>query len=428
VVINTNIGAMGALEASRSCFISSGLAMERLSSGLKINRGADDPSGLAISKGMEAQIRGANVAATNIQDGINLMRTQEGALLEILDMLKRARDLSVRAANEATLSTADLARIDSEIKSIIDGVDQIAETTTFNTKHVLLGNPVTTSSDLEFEVVWWVANVDLDIHIIQPDGAHAWWANQNPTGNGEIDVDDTDGSSGPADPAVEHYNVASGAALTGDYELWINYYSGGAMPPVVNATVTVSMYRGTAYEDIQTFNVNVPYQAGDAPWGYDDAVGPYGEVFAGSYSWSPLSTASTANMHIGADNKECYVFEHEFFESRRGALGVATVSAASSAAAAASIDSLDSGIQTVLNYLATIGERERRLNHALDDLKTSVINLSAANSRIEDADIASEASRLAVANILSQMSVKALDYSSNVSKSALELLNRSLGN
>jgi len=424
--INTNIGAMGSLAAIRTCFMSSGLAMERLSSGLKINRGVDDPCGLAISKGMEAQIRGGNVAATNIQDGINLLRTQEGGLLEILDLLKRARDLSVRAANEATLSAADLARIDSEIKSIIDGVDQIAESTTFNTKHVLLGNPVTTSSDLEFEVIWWVANVDLDIHIIQPDGAHAWYANLNPTGNGEIDIDDTNGSSGPADPAVEHYNVASGAALPGDYELWINYYSGGVMHPNVTATVTVSMYRGTAFEDIQTFNVNVPYQANNAPWGGNDAVGPYGEVFVGSYSWSPLATASTADFQIGADNKGCFTFEHEFFESRSGALGIGTVSAASSAAAAASIDSLDSGIQTVLNYLATIGEREMRLNYALDDLKTSIINLTAANSRIEDADIAVEASILAKANILGQMSTQALDDSYAISKSALDLLNQSL--
>jgi len=112
---------------------------EKLSSGLQINRAADDPSGMAISTGMKAVIGGMNMAIINTQEGISMLQTTDGAAAEIGDLLLRGRDLSVRAANEATLTVDDLNRIQIEIDSIITEVDQIANGVTFNTMPLLAG-------------------------------------------------------------------------------------------------------------------------------------------------------------------------------------------------------------------------------------------------------------------------------------------------
>ncbi len=112
---------------------------EKLSSGLQINRAADDPSGMAISTGMKSVIGGLSMAILNAQEGITMLQTTDGAAAEIGDLLQRGRDLAVRAANEATLSDDDLDRIQIEIDSIIDEVDQIANAVTYNTYELLTG-------------------------------------------------------------------------------------------------------------------------------------------------------------------------------------------------------------------------------------------------------------------------------------------------
>ncbi len=133
-VINTNISGMVGLNNLRLTNLGLKTSLERLSSGLKINSASDDPSGLAIAKGMEAQIGGIEVAIQNAEDGINLIETADGALSETHDILMRMRDLAVRAANEATLTSDDLARLDSEYASLQSEIDRKAHAITFNTK------------------------------------------------------------------------------------------------------------------------------------------------------------------------------------------------------------------------------------------------------------------------------------------------------
>ena len=133
-VINTNISGMVGLNNLRLTNLGLKTSLERLSSGLKINSAADDPSGLAIAKGMEAQIGGIETAIQNCEDGINLIETADGALSETHDILMRMRDLAVRAANEATLTSDDLARLDSEYASLQSEIDRKAHAITFNTK------------------------------------------------------------------------------------------------------------------------------------------------------------------------------------------------------------------------------------------------------------------------------------------------------
>ena len=111
-------------------------AMERLSSGLRINRGADDPSGLAISEGMRARLGGLSTAIQNLQDTINMIRTAGSAVEEVTQMTHRIRDLAVRGANEATLTAEDRRRIQDEIDSLKAGINQVGTNTTFNSKHI----------------------------------------------------------------------------------------------------------------------------------------------------------------------------------------------------------------------------------------------------------------------------------------------------
>ena len=124
----------------RMRFLEEKTATERLSSGLQINHSADDPSGLAIASSNRAIIGGLDTAIGNVQDGIKMLRTADGALAEIGGLVQRGRDIAVRAANEATLSSADLDRLQAEIDNeITPGINQIANTTTYNTKYLING-------------------------------------------------------------------------------------------------------------------------------------------------------------------------------------------------------------------------------------------------------------------------------------------------
>ncbi|WP_017756420.1 flagellin N-terminal helical domain-containing protein [Calidifontibacillus oryziterrae] len=113
-------------------------SMERLSTGLRINRAADDPAGLAISEKMRAQIRGLNQAARNAQDGISLIQTAEGALNETHAILQRIRELTVQAGND-TNSEAEREAIQTEINLLLEEIQQISDSTEFNTQPLLNG-------------------------------------------------------------------------------------------------------------------------------------------------------------------------------------------------------------------------------------------------------------------------------------------------
>lgn len=136
--INHNISALNTWKVLGSTDGSMSKSLEKLSSGLRINRAADDAAGLAISEKMRAQVNGLNQAVRNAQDGISLIQTAEGALNETHSVLQRMRELSVQAAN-ATLVTSDRAKIRTEMQSLLKEVERIATTTEFNTKKLLNG-------------------------------------------------------------------------------------------------------------------------------------------------------------------------------------------------------------------------------------------------------------------------------------------------
>ncbi len=137
--INTNITAMNALRGLGLTTEAFATSLERLSSGLRINRGADDPAGLIISENMRAQMVGLAQAATNAQDAANLLKTAEGALTEVHNLLRTMRQLAVQASNTGVNDQTALQATQTQIRSALDSLNRIAEQTQFGTKKLLDG-------------------------------------------------------------------------------------------------------------------------------------------------------------------------------------------------------------------------------------------------------------------------------------------------
>jgi flagellin len=141
--VNNNIAAFNAYRNLNTTDGAMSKSLEKLSSGLRINRAADDAAGLAISEGLRSQIGGLKVAVRNAQDGISVVQTAEGALTETHSILQRMRDLAVQAANDGALSNTDKAKADAEFQDLMDELDDIASKTSFNGTKLLDGTYTT---------------------------------------------------------------------------------------------------------------------------------------------------------------------------------------------------------------------------------------------------------------------------------------------
>jgi flagellin len=137
--INHNLNALNAWRNLGSANTSMGKSLEKLSSGLRINRAGDDAAGLAISEKMRGQIRGLDMATKNAQDGISLIQTAEGALTESHSMLQRMRELAVQSANDTNVD-ADRTALQSEVTQLSAEIDRISDNTEFNTQNLLNGS------------------------------------------------------------------------------------------------------------------------------------------------------------------------------------------------------------------------------------------------------------------------------------------------
>ena len=139
MVVQHNLTAMNSSRMLNITTSTQAKSTEKLSSGYKINRAADDAAGLAISEKMRRQIRGLTQASANAQDGISCVQTAEGALTEVHDMLQRMNELAVKAAN-GTQTSADRGYINQEVQALVSEIDRVASTTTFNEKNLLDGS------------------------------------------------------------------------------------------------------------------------------------------------------------------------------------------------------------------------------------------------------------------------------------------------
>jgi flagellin len=378
--VNNNIAA---LNAYRNLSITDGQmskSLEKLSSGFRINRAADDAAGLAISEGLRSQIGGLKVAVRNTQDGISVVQTAEGALTETTSILQRMRDLSVQAANDGGLNPDAKSNIQKEMTQLKSELTRISDTTKFNGSKLLDGNFAA-----KFQVG---ANSGESIDVAVGTAMSA-------AGLGVDTVDVTTG--GPQwtfDPHAVDYadTTAGGPTITVDVK------SSGAR------TLDLTGWDVAGTADAASKNQAILQTAFDKELGssgFSVKVGNYGEITA-----SGPTGAVTADLDIAG----------------AGVTGTATFNATAASGASAGIDAIDLAIKTVSSTRADLGAIQNRFDHTINNLNVAVENLTASDSRIRDADMAQEMVQFTRNQILSQAGTAMLAQANQASQGVLSLL------
>ena len=348
MIINHNITALNTHRQLSSANNAQANSMEKLSSGLRINKASDDAAGLSISEKMRGQIRGLEQASANAQDGISLMQTAEGALNETHDILQRMRELSVQAANDTNTDT-DRGELQKEMDQLIEEIDRIGNTTEFNTKKLLDGGLSGTSATTE------------GVKVNNTDASFA-----------------SVGLTTPGTSADNTYNVKvtgvardAAGAVTG-YDLsWED-----------KAGVTGSATNVVAGADqvIGAFTVELG-AAGSMKVG-DELT------FTGSTSTFD-NTDTSLSLQIGANSSQ--TINVGISDMRAGALKVDGLDVTSSQSAQAAITVINDAIESVSSERSKLGASQNRLDHTINNLNTSAENLTSAESRIRDVDYAEAA-------------------------------------
>jgi flagellin len=387
--INQNIAAMNAY---RNLSVTDGQmakSLEKLSSGFRINRAADDAAGLAISEGLRSQVGGLKVAVRNTQDGISVVQTAEGALTETHSILQRMRDLAVQGSNDGGLDANAKSNIQSEMGQLKDELDRIAKTTTFNGSKLLDGNYTGT-----FQVG---ANAGETISV----GIGSSGSGMDAAGLGIAGVDVTKAATGAV--AASHTNAAAGTAGV------VTTTSGGL--DVVGAKLNGSLSVGGKTLDLSTIAL-------------DNTVGTNAAA-----NVTKIQAALDKTFGSGAVTAAISGTTDMKFTGAAPAAGATSAQAAAAdvvftgqSGASAAITSIDKAIQTVSTTRANLGAVQNRFEHTVNNLNVAVENLSASESRIRDTDMASEMVNFTRSQILSQAGTAMLAQANQASQGVLRLL------
>ncbi|OMF66609.1 flagellin [Paenibacillus sp. FSL R5-0766] len=541
MIINHNITALNTHRQLSTNSAATSKNIEKLSSGLRINRAGDDAAGLAISEKMRGQIRGLDMASKNAQDGISLIQTAEGALSETHSILQRVRELSVQSAN-GTNTEEDRKALQSEVTQLKSEIDRIGDTTEFNTKKLLNGALKTSGASVGLDSTTGttvgkqtaasltgtaamnsaalVATGDFVSEKIKIDGTEITvdWQNLSTeeqniitagTGTGATDT----GMKAAADLIVSKINEAidkSGAnvAHISGYvsadTLVLESGSKGTASEIKTASATASIagkflaaagatgatgastYNGTDVASGDQFNfqigdtklqatltgaidntttmaaaatqlqtdINTAIAAAntaagatkDGDFGFIKDVkvnalsdgrfeivsesGPInlqdlaGQSTVKDLGLSQAQTDASGNggvtFQIGANKGQSITFGVN--DMRSAALGVAGVDISTTAGASNAITSLDKAISSVSSERAKLGAVQNRLEHTINNLNTSSENLTAAESRVRDVDMAKEMMEQTKNNILAQAAQAMLAQANQQPQGVLQLL------
>ncbi len=390
--INQNIAALNAYRNLSNTQNDLSKSLEKLSSGFRINRAADDAAGLAISEGLRSQIGGLKVAVRNAQDGISVVQTAEGALTETHAILQRMRDLAVQASNDGGLSDDAKGNIQSEMGQLKDELTRIADTTTFNGTKLLDG-----SYTGKFQVG---ANVGESITVNVGTAMSA-------AGLGVTGVDVTSATAGLA--VAQTTTTAAGTAGvvtvgTGDFTLSESFDN-------LNGTITLG--QGVGKSAVSLDLSTVKFEAGS------DANDRLAAVQA-----AVDSKFGSGKITVGATDTGLTFTQAAPPAGGSTAAVVAATSLTGSqtTGAEAAITVIDNAIKSVSTTRADLGAVQNRFDHTVKNLNVAVENLSASESRIRDTDMASEMVQFTRAQILNQAGTAMLAQANQVPQSVLQLL------
>ena len=420
--INHNISA---LNTYNKLGINQGNAsknMEKLSSGLRINRAGDDAAGLAISEKMRSQIRGLDMATKNANDSISLIQTAEGALNETHSILQRMRELAVQATND-TNTDADRAELQAEISQLIAEVDRIGNATEFNTKKLLDGTAkgVVNAKDGTAQI-----NNNSNLTIQQSELLKFQNGATGAVKNGSytlIKVSERI-SGGTTFNAFKVYdndgNVLAEMSGSGGQTI-----SGGQGAIQMNGNTFTFLSgsnvfaSGTAGNSFRSGTITIS-GIGATATGGGLKVGESITFVFGARQVGEADVDAAILTQIGANAGQTSFISMNDMRSK--ALDIDKVDVTDKWKASAAIERVNAALTKVSSQRSSLGAVQNRLEHTINNLTTASENLSSAESRIRDVDMAKEMMELTKNNILSQASQAMLAQANQVPQGVLQLL------
>jgi flagellin len=380
-----------------------GTAVTRLSSGLRINTAADDPSGLAIAESLQAQVNGFDQGARNVQDATNAAQVAEGALQTTTDILQRVRTLAVEGASDIT-STDDRKNLQSEVQQLLLEVNRISQNTNFNGQNLLDG------SHAGFQ-----QQIDVNATIT---------SNSDLAAGGTL-VDSTQVSFVANDASVQDGTIeVQVAQLTSTTQgLIVSFFSSAAN--AVTSQVVLLSAGGTA-ANISVDNVTIGF-------------GTIGTLDVGVTSFVKISqyVAAASNPNAPAFNfqsgaAEGATIQVGFINTSTNSLRIANVNligpqgaggsfVAGSLASEDSIGQIDNALQTVLAQRSQLGATIVRLQEDLNNDNVASVNLTASESAIRDLNVGSETTQYTKLQILVQVGTSVLAQANQNAQSVISL-------
>jgi len=379
--INTNVASLNAQNALSKSQGQNDQALQRLSSGLRINSSKDDAAGLAISTRFESQISGLAVASRNANDGISLAQTAEGALDEITNNLSRVRELAVQSAN-ATNSSSDREALNQEVQQRLEEIDRIASQTSFNGLNVLDG-----SLDAQNFQVGANAGQTIGVDLAQSVRTGAFGQLALAEGGTAIDAD----------------------AFSDEQVLTLDFGDGNLSTVTVNVSEDLFDDADESTDDAAVFQ-QIANQINDQA-----------DVFASIDDDGNLTIRSTQEFEVGGTDVAAFGLtdgdEFAVDNESLDAVSVNTVAGANDA-----IMRMDAALDTVNNFRSELGAIQNRFESTIANLATTSENLSASNSRIRDADFAAETANLSQSQVLQQAGISVLAQANARPQQVLSLL------
>ena len=470
---------MQAANANRMLNITSGAqskSTEKLSSGYRINRAADDAAGLSISEKMRKQIRGLDKASSNAQDGVSSVQTAEGALTEVHSMLQRMNELATQAAN-GTNSTTDRSAIQDEMDQLTTEIDRVAETTKFNETYLLKGDNGTKTINMKAHDAGLKGtltdNGDGTATFVMDElkvGDSVSIGGKNYTIGATADEAKTTFDdkvkkkgdkltiNGKSIEIVENYDNGQGANADakkadlqskGQYTLddakaligegtTIKFADGTSLKAMKGATdgiddndtsVITAKKAYTLAQDELLKAIQIGDTNNDAKVGKDDAFASYTLTDASNTFKIHTGTSNVAeklsfSLHVGSDadmTNKITVGIETMNSSYLGIKGL-NVNDDSGIAGTYAIDAISDALQKVSDQRSSLGAVQNRLEHTIDNLDNVVENTTSAESRIRDTDMAKEMVNYSKNNILAQAGQSMLAQANQSNQGVLSLL------
>ena len=445
-VINTNVSATIATNAMARNERQMSTAMERLSTGLRINSAKDDAAGLAISSRMKAVVSGLTMASKNANDAISMLEVAEGATLEISNMLIRMRELAVQSAS-GTYSDSDRDALDLEFGALMSEMDRIAKNTTWNTMSILSGGndkgdaSVTksvldiqlgadASQKMELSLKAWVPSVAVDMQALSADGYDVAGGKSIA---GAAKADGLDARNATEKTTVTFTALASGEfvdlgglkllagaggiSLADVQTAFASRAAGfdGTGVPITNGTWSGAL-AGFTTGSVDATSGAVTFTSVEAFKDVTDLPGTATSTIAKSVITQGVAAADASTAQA---NESAYGDAVLYWNKNGTATAINIDTVANSEFA---IDQLDKAILGVATERAKYGAYMSRLEHSSDNLLNVAQNTDQSRSRIEDADYAVETSELARTQIISQASTAMLAQANQSKQSVLSLL------